>query len=360
MRLDGTTIGLVGALAAFPRRLAARNVERQGGQLRRGITRHTSRVVFGRGLLGRDDENAIERLRIEVLNAHARPLSETGFLRLLGMARAAGDAGLMRQALLDQSGLAPAVFDLLALFDAFEHDSEPFSFRDLILAKKYAGLVAAGAGWGAIARSIHRLGAVTSLTALSLEADGGEAIYARHGNTRAELDGQQLLALDEPDDALLEAYFAAAEDSEAGGRFETAAVLYARALALDPGDSIAAYNRANCLRELGETDEAALAYAQALKLDPGLVEAWFNYAGLLRATGRIDVARTHLARAIALDPDYGDAVYNLATLEYDAGDLTAARHWWLRYLELDQNSAWATLARRGVRYVDLKLRKSAG
>src|SRR6185437_15165783 len=314
MRLDGTTIGLVGALAAFPRRLAARNVERQGGQLRRGITRHTSRVVFGRGLLGRDDENAIERLRIEVLNAHARPLSETGFLRLLGMARAAGDAGLMRQALLDQSGLAPAVFDLLALFDAFEHDSEPFSFRDLILAKKYAGLVAAGAGWGAIARSIHRLGAVTSLTALSLEADGGEAIYARHGNTRAE-----------PDDALLEAYFAAAEDSEAVGRFETAAVLYARALALDPGDSIAAYNRANCLRELGETDEAALAYAQALKLDPGLVEAWFNYAGLLRATGRIDVARTHLARAIALDPDYGDAVYNLATLEYDAGDLTAAR-----------------------------------
>jgi tetratricopeptide (TPR) repeat protein len=360
MRLDGMTIGLVGALAAFPRRLAARNVERQGGQLRRGITRHTARVVFGRGLLDKGDETAIERLRLAALAATAQPLSENGFLRLLGIARAVGDAGLTRQALLDQSALAPDLFDLLALFDAFEHDAEPFSFRDLILAKKYAGLVAAGAGWGAIARSIHRLGAVTSLTALSLEADGAEAIYARHGNTRAELDGQQLLALDEPDDALLEAYFAAAEDSEADGRFDTAALLYARALSLDPGDSIAAYNRANCLRELGQTDEAALAYAQALKLDPKLVEAWFNYAGLLRATGRIEAARTHLARAVALDADYGDAVYNLATLEYDAGDLAAARRWWLRYLELDQSSAWATLARRGIQYVDLQARQSAG
>ena len=31
-----------------------------------------------------------------------------------------------------------------------------------------------------------------------------------------------------------------------------------------------------------------------------------------------------------------------------------------RYLELDQSSEWARLARRGIQFVDLQLRKSAG
>ena len=50
-QLAGTSLGLVGALDAFPRRLAAREVARHRGRLRRGITRQTSIAVFGRGLL---------------------------------------------------------------------------------------------------------------------------------------------------------------------------------------------------------------------------------------------------------------------------------------------------------------------
>ncbi|RVA47291.1 O-linked GlcNAc transferase, partial [Mesorhizobium sp. M7A.F.Ca.CA.004.11.1.1] len=49
----GAVFGTIGALAAFPLRLAAREVERQHGQLRRGITRRTTHVVFGRTLLAR-------------------------------------------------------------------------------------------------------------------------------------------------------------------------------------------------------------------------------------------------------------------------------------------------------------------
>ncbi|MGN6101440.1 MAG: tetratricopeptide repeat protein, partial [Devosia sp.] len=338
----------------------AREVARHRGRLRRGITRQTSIAVFGRGLLARHSDAEIEARRTEALATTGTLLSENGFLRLLGIARRPEHAELSRRAIIDQSGLRDETFDLLALFDAFETDAEPFSFRDLILARKYAGLVAGGAGWGAIARSVHRSGPVTSLTRLSLHAGEDAAIYARHGETLAELDGQHLLPLEVPDEAAVEEFFEAAEIAEAEKRFEEAELFYSRCLALDPSDSVAAYNRANCLRELGRIDEAAHGYAQALKLDPGFVEAWFNYAGLLKDRGQLDTARQHLEKAISIDPTYSDAVYNLAAVEYSSERLAEARRWWSRYLELDQSSEWARLARRGIQFVDLQLRKSAG
>jgi tetratricopeptide (TPR) repeat protein len=359
VQLSGKTVGLVGALAAFPRRLAAAELKRQGARLRRGLTRRMAVIVFGHSLLGRTDRE-IEAKHAAVVAAGVLPVSENGFRRLLGIAEGQPGTGLTRQMLTDQSGLAGHDFDMLALFDAFEAASEPFAFRDLILAKKYAGLIKGGAGWGAIVRSIHRSGSVTSLTALSLHADGEDGIFARHGDRLVELDGQHLLALDEPDDAAAEEFFEAAEDAEAEGRFADAALYYQRCLALDPDDSVAAYNRANCLAKLGQVDDAATGYTQAIKLDPGFVEAWFNFGGLLRGRGQLNAARQHLERAVKLDGDYADAVYNLATLDYETDDLAGARRWWSRYLELDQHSEWAERARRGIRYADLTLHKSAG
>ena len=69
----GKTFALIGALAAFPRRLAAREVERQGGELQHGITRRTSHVVFGRTLLDKVGEAKLE----------ARFLSARGAARIL-------------------------------------------------------------------------------------------------------------------------------------------------------------------------------------------------------------------------------------------------------------------------------------
>lgn len=361
MTLAGKTFGIVGALAAFPRRLAAREVERQGGQLRHAVTRRTSHAVFGRTLLGKASEAEIEA-RFEAERGAGRSvLSENGFLRLLGLMEAPEASAVTRQSLLDQSRLSPRDFALLSLFDAFEHDAEPFSFRDLILAKKYAGLIAAGASWSTIARSVHRSGPVASLTALSLQAQGREAIYARSGDRLSELDGQLLLPLTTAVDAELEELFALAEGLEAEGRLAEAAAHYQRCLAADPRDSVAAFNRANCLRAAGRTDEAAHAYSQAIKLDPGFVEAWFNLAGLQSDRGRLDAARRHLEKAIGLDPAYGDAVFNLAKISYDAGNLVEARRWWVRYLELDQESEWARTAARGIQYVDLHLtQRTAG
>jgi tetratricopeptide (TPR) repeat protein len=361
MTASGKIFGIVGALAAFPRRLAAREVEKQHGQLRRGVTRRTSHVVFGRTLLRRASQAEIEARFAAGTEAGRRLLSENGFLRLLGLLKAPEASAMTRQALLDQSRLSPHAFALLSLFDAFEHDAEPYSFRDLILAKKYAGLIAGGATWSAIARSIHRSGPVASLTALSLHTEGRDEIYARLGEELGELDGQMLLPLDQAGDAELEDLFAAAEAEEEAGRHVEAAALYQRCLALDPADSVAAFNRANCLRAAGQAGEAAHCYTLALKLDPGFVEAWFNFAGLMSDRGHRGAARRHLLKAIALDGDYADPVYNLATLEYEAGDLAEARRWWVRYLQLDDHSEWARTAARGIQYVDLQLaQRTAG
>jgi tetratricopeptide (TPR) repeat protein len=357
----GKSFSIVGALAAFPRRLAVREVARQNAVLRHSITRRTTHVVFGRKLLARAGDAEIEA-RFDKARGGVRLLvSENGFLRLLALRGGAEAPAMTRASLLDQSRLAERDLALLSLFDAFEHDGEPYSFRDLILARKYAGLIAGGASWGAIVRSIHRApGAVGSLTALALEAEGGEAIYARIGERLSELDGQMLLPIDRNGEDELEALFEAAEAAEAGQRCADAANLYERCQSFDPKDPDIAFNLANCLAAAGRPDEARRAFLLALKLDPDFVEAWFNLADLLRRQDQKQAAREHLQRAIAIDPTYADAVYNLATLEFDLARLPEARSLWARYLELDSSSEWAQTAARGVRYIDQLLAKEAG
>ncbi|MGX9145708.1 tetratricopeptide repeat protein [Mesorhizobium sp. 128a] len=362
---SGADFGTIGALAAFPLRLAAREVERRHGQLRRGITRRTTHVVFGRTLLAKAGmakagDAEIER-RVSAERAAGRTLlSENGFLRLLSLMKTPEASSLSRQSLIDQSKLSGADLDLLSLFDAFEHDGEPYSFRDLILARKYAGLVAGGASWGAIARSVHRSGPVASLTAKSLNVGSQhgrpDAIYLEGG--QSELDGQLLFDLGSASaagDDTLEDLFAEAESAEEQGDHEQAAFLYQRCLSIDPSDAIAAFNRANCLRGAGRVSEAAHDYARAIKLDPAFVEAWFNLAGLMSDEGKIASARRHLQKAIALDKTYADPVFNLARLEFDAGNLAEARKNWVRYLELDADSEWARTAQKGIQFVDLQL-----
>jgi tetratricopeptide (TPR) repeat protein len=356
------TFGVIGALAAFPRRLAAREVERQGGHLRSGITRRTTHIVFGRKLLARATDAEIETQFDKARKARRHLLSENGFLHILDLRQNSETLSMTRASLLEQSRLAERDLDLLSLFDAFEHDCEPYSFRDLILARKYAGLIEGGVNWGTIVRSIHRAsGTVGSLTAMSLETEGGDAIYARVGEQLTELDGQMLLPLASHSDAELEELFEQAEEAETDQRFEDAAALYGRYLSLDPKDADAAFNLANCLVAAGRPDQAHVAFLMALKLDSDFVEAWFNLANLVRTQGQADVARQYLQKAIALDCAYADAIYNLASLEFEGGRLAEARVLWSRYLELDADSEWARNAAKGVHYVDLHLaQRNAG
>ncbi|MBO6726216.1 MAG: tetratricopeptide repeat protein [Rhizobiaceae bacterium] len=354
----GQSFGVIGPLAAFPLRLAVRHANRVGSKAGRGVRRQTTHAVVGRKLLEKETDARIAAR----LEAARRPgleiLSENGFLRALGLKAAPDGATIEQSALLQQSGLTEPDFELLRLFDAFESDAAPFTFRDAILARKFAGLIAGGADWHDIARSIHRSGPVASLTAKSLHPGGQGTIYARHDDGLAELSGQMLFDLG-GDDAGLDDVFADAEEAEADGEFDDAIALYARCLAIDPADAVAAFNRANCLRAVGRDQEAANDYVRALKHDPGFVEAWFNLADLTVETGSAETARSHLRRALAIDPGYADAIFNLARLEFEADELDEAKRLWSRYLELDSASDWARTAHRGIQFVDLHLSRKS-
>lgn len=355
--LTGKSIGVLGALSALPMRLATKRVHELGGRLHRGQLRGTTILVLGRGLLTRYGGRELER-RLEAGEHTPALLSESGLLRLIGSRPAPPAGTISRAALLRQSSLDPYTLDWLTLFDAFEHHEEPYSFRDLVMARKYAALVADGATWLAIARSI-KPGSSGTLTPLHLEF-GEDRIVSRDDRSVFELDGQRVMqfdaaAVDEEED-----WFSRAEAAEAESQFEAAARLYGRCAAIDPNEATAAFNQGNCLRELRDLQAAMTAYATALKRDPLFSEAWLNQAAVLRDLGHSASARVHLLRAIGTDPEFGDAIYNLAALEYDEGELAEAARWWRRYLDLDQSSEWARRARAGVALAERQLRSSAG
>lgn len=354
--IAGKTFGLIGSLKSYPRRALAREVARQGGEFQHRVTRRTSHVVLGASLLDRLGASKIKAVVAEQRQRQKSLLSENGFMRELGVMSTQPASGLARQALIDQSTLRGETLDLLALFDAFENHVEPFSFRDLILAKKYGALIARGTTWLALAKSIRRSGHVSSLTSLTLEADKG-GVVARQGEGIMDLTGQSLFEFSDADDDL-EATFAAAEEAEEDGRFAEAADLYGRCAAVDASDPAAFFNRANCLVEAGNPKEAEIAYLRALKLDPKFAEAWFNLSRLVSEAGKMSAARRYLKSAIDLDGNYSDPVYNLARLEFDAGNLAEAKRLWTRYLHLDSASEWAKRAAKGIQYVDLLMVKN--
>src|SRR5690349_19280986 len=94
-----TTLGIVGALRAFPQRLAAKAVATRGGRLRRGITRQTQRVVLGRKLLDKASEADIEARLESLRDAGIRLMSENGFLRWLHLLEAPEGSAITRQSL---------------------------------------------------------------------------------------------------------------------------------------------------------------------------------------------------------------------------------------------------------------------
>ena len=350
----GSSFGLVGALAAFPRRLAAREIALQGGKLHRKVIRQTQYVVFGRGMLDRLDATEIEARLDEIEGQGKFAISEVDFLVHLKLSRT-DTPSLSEEVILSRSGLTRHDMRMLELFDAFE---SKYTFRDLVRAKSYAGLIAEGADWLSIARSIKDGGNLTAFTRLSVTSHRGR-IFALRSGQLSEIDGQTLLPFDVSVDEDLDACFTRAEQEEASGSFLTSIPLYERCLSLDPSDAVSAFNLANCYKAVADFRSAAHAYARAIKLEPKMSEAWFNFADLLRTSGKIGGARHHLLQALKIDPAYADAIYNLAALEYEAGQLRDARRWWTRYLLIDKESQWAKTAARGIEFVDIELRRSS-
>lgn len=356
MKVEGAVFAILGALEAFPRRLAVREIAKRRGSLRRGISRRTGIAVFGhRAAQAWPAERILGRIE-EAKAAGATLISENAFLRLLGLAPLSETARqISTRRLLDQSGLDEETVERLRLFDAFEFSEEPFGFRDLVAAKQYARLIGDGLDWHGLIRAI-RSGRVAapggSLASVRLERSGNDVLM-RDGLALTELSGQHLLALppEEPDRA--DQLFDDAQEAEESRDWERARVLYEKCLAIEPRDPVIAFNLSHALMQQQSWIEARRYLHKVLTLDKNYAEAWYNLAAIAREQKDIESARRHLQRSIAADPTYPDPVYNLALLEFETGNHEEATRLWQKYRELDPDSSWGQKAKQGLQLISL-------
>jgi tetratricopeptide (TPR) repeat protein len=356
MQVEGTTFAIVGALDAFPRRLAARAILARGGTLHRTPSGKTRFLVLGHrmadGRTAAKITHTIERSR----KAGATPISENAFLRQLGLAKEPEAARqIASRSLVDQSGLDGETFDHLRLFDAFEFSEEPFGFRDLVAAKQYRRLIGDGLDWLGLVRAVlsGRSGSSGSLANVRLERSSWNDVLMRDGPALTELSGQHLLALPAEGKLSADELFDEAQEAEEAEDWARARPLYQKAHAIEPSDPVIVFNLSHALLKLGEWQEARRYLTKVLQLDPAYAEAWYNLASIARDQNDSDTARRYLSKAIAADPLYPDPVYNLALLEFDAGAFDEAARLWEKYRELDPDSEWGKKARQGLQLIGL-------
>jgi tetratricopeptide (TPR) repeat protein len=351
MAIDGAAFVILGALEAFPRRLAAREIKARGAELRHGISRRTRFAVFGHRLADGSSAASIEARIDEARKAGAQLLSEHAFLRLLKLTDTSeGPRELSMRQIIEQSGLGRETFDHLRLFDAFESTEEPFGFRDLVAARQYAKLAADGVGWLDLVRAAHsREGGVANVRL----ARAGKAVLMQSGEALSELSGQLVLSLPSDEGDRAERLFEEAREAEEAEDWARAAALYRRCVEIEPKDADVAFNLSHTLLKQGEWKEARRYLNKALRLDPTYAEAWYNLAAIAREHGDPESAKRHLRQAISADPGYPDPLYNLALLEFDAGDYAKASQLWERYRELDPDSPWGQKAKYGLQLIGM-------
>lgn len=356
MQARGAVFAIIGALDAFPRRIAARAIASAGGTLQRSLSRKTEIAVIGHRLAARKGAAEIGRCIEQARRGGATPISEAAFLEAVGLVP---QSAIARQItalqLSEQSGLDSEVLNLLALFDVFEFPLEPFGFRDIVAARQYARLIADGLDWLGLVRAIRggHLQSGGTLANLRLERSGWNDVLVRDGAALRELSGQHLLALPTSDQIGADALFDEAQEAEEAEDWGRARTLYQRAHSIEPTDPVIAFNLSHVLLKLGDRAEARRYLTKVLALDPGYAEAWYNLAGIAREAGDPDAARRHLANAVSADPTYADPLYNLALIEFDAGHIEEAARLWQRYRELDPDSDWGRRAKQGLQLIGL-------
>jgi tetratricopeptide (TPR) repeat protein len=194
-----------------------------------------------------------------------------------------------------------------------------------------------------------------------LLAQIGESLIDPHGQQRLDFEGVAEISEvkpaaltptppspaplpDAPDECFERALLLEEEE-----RYEDAAALYRRAVAISPGWAEAHFNLANVLRMLERDEGAEEVYLLAVAMDPANELAWYNLADLQEEDGRLDAAAASLRAAIGACPAFADAHFNLASCLEQLGDRVGAKAHWSAYLKLDPDSEWATIARDHLR-----------
>lgn len=357
MDFEGKGIAIVGALDAFPKRLARREIEAGGGFFRRSLSRRIDWAVFGHRLIGKGSADRIAGKLAQSINFGILPVSERSFLQSIGASRLNSSIrDLSESQLLRQSKLAKSDFDLLALFDAFDFSSEPFGFRDLVAARQYAKLLKDGIDCCRLIQVIRTQGRGDdgSLSDIRLERTSWDDVVARAGGTVTEIDGQHILPLptihpiDQANDL-----FETAELAEEQEDWIAAARLYRKCLEIDREDPTIPFNLSHALMKAGDVQSAVHYLHLTLKIDPEYAEAWYNLGSITSSLGKMNSSKRNFEKAIEVDPEYPDPVYNLALLEFESENYGKAARLWQCYIKLDPNSDWTQKAKHGLQLIEM-------
>jgi predicted O-linked N-acetylglucosamine transferase (SPINDLY family) len=107
-------------------------------------------------------------------------------------------------------------------------------------------------------------------------------------------------------------------------RFEAAIASYDRAIALDPAQMEAHYNRGNALAELRQYEAAVAGFGAAIVLQPGCTAAYYNRGNALLALKQYGAAIDSYDQAIALQRTHAKAYNNRGVALRDLRQYQAA------------------------------------
>jgi tetratricopeptide (TPR) repeat protein len=337
-------------------------VRQHGGMPRRGVTKQTGVLVVGRlgwPLL----PNGSPSKSLSLARAYNVPIvSERQFLEWAGKADADEEVKSYTAIQISSLGGLPLdVVELLTAFGLLNRRDGHYGFRDVMAARQLKVLFDSGVALSTITRSLNDVKKWlpdAALSNLRLYPASSDRLLVDHLQGRTNTAGQFVLPVADPAESP-DALFEQAQAAEEAGDLDGAERLYRKVMRIDPKDPTAAFNLGNLLRATGKKVEAEAAYRAATKADSRFAEAWYNLADILDDEGKPDKAAESLHHALDIDPNYADAVFNLAMIHQRREELQNAAICWRRYLTLDNESEWATQARRALKYCELKTARSA-
>ena len=128
----------------------------------------------------------------------------------------------------------------------------------------------------------------------------------------------------------------------ARGDVEEAVDLYTRVIEADPVRVGAHIGLGAALEQVGDTDGAMSVYTAALEVNPGEPLLWFRSANLHLAERELEAAGVGFRRAVELDPGLVPARVGLAQVHMSEGDQDSARRELIVALEFDPENTQAT------------------
>jgi tetratricopeptide (TPR) repeat protein len=357
--LANSAVTLIGRPERASRKTVAAELARTGARLAPTIASGCAALVVTHGATTPLRTGRLDDLVSTADERGVPVISEERLLRSLRLLPAPGEDAhaFSLEELARRSGLAEHSVRKLALFDLLDDMEGRFGFRDLVVARMAAELVAGGAHLPVIIEAglqLRRLSGFRddlSRYRLTLAPDG--SVLLLQGGQPVEPGGQIRLPLDFGAAPSFEEVADGAEQAEEDGDLAAAERLYRRALQIRRNDVVCLANLATVLMARSEHKEAAALLMRAVAADPSYADAWYNLAHIAHQDGDRASMQERLEQAVRVRPDYADAVYNLAHLHFTAEEYDRAEPLWRRYLALDQSSKWAQTARRALKVCEM-------